>query len=49
MGPMVGYAVTVVIEPSNLAHKQKKDNVRKYREYVASFGAVPKVRVFVGS
>lgn len=35
MGPMVGYAVTVVIEPSNAAHKQ---NARgdDYRRYLAS-------------
>ena len=35
MGPMVGYAVTVVIEPSNPAHKQKGPG-EDYREYVAS-------------
>lgn len=36
MGPMVGYAVTVVIEPSNQAHKQNGSANREYREYVAS-------------
>jgi regulator of RNase E activity RraA len=35
MGPMVGYAVTVVCEPSNRAHKTKVD-VGAYRRYVAS-------------
>jgi 4-hydroxy-4-methyl-2-oxoglutarate aldolase len=37
MGPMVGYAVTVVIEPSNPKHrKTNPDAVRQYRNYVAS-------------
>lgn len=37
MGPMVGYAVTLVIEPSNSAHFAKKNEaIRAYREYVAS-------------
>ncbi|MEM7799886.1 MAG: RraA family protein [Chloroflexota bacterium] len=36
MGPMVGYAVTVVIEPSNKAHKENKTAGRAYAEYVAS-------------
>ena len=35
MGPMVGYAVTVVIEPSNPAHVAKKAG-KAYRQYVAS-------------
>ncbi|MDR1534742.1 MAG: RraA family protein [Planctomycetota bacterium] len=34
MGPMVGYALTVVIEPSNPAHKKAPDAWRRYREYV---------------
>ncbi len=34
MGPMVGYAVTVVIEPSNPAHKSASDAMQYYR-YVA--------------
>ena len=38
MGPMIGRAVTMVIEPSNPAHKQSYD-ARAYREYIAS--AVP--------
>lgn len=36
MGPMVGYAVTVVIEPSQARHKQQNDAGEKYREYVAN-------------
>src|SRR5688572_12776667 len=37
MGPMVGRAVTVVIEPSNIAHKQNSpDNYAHYLRYVAS-------------
>jgi 4-hydroxy-4-methyl-2-oxoglutarate aldolase len=34
MGPMVGYAVTLVIEPSNKTHKTPA-NVAAYRRYVA--------------
>jgi 4-hydroxy-4-methyl-2-oxoglutarate aldolase len=37
MGPMVGYAVTVVIEPGNAAHKQAGAKAwRDYRRYIAS-------------
>ncbi|MCK5694498.1 MAG: RraA family protein [Bacteroidales bacterium] len=37
MGPMVGYAITVVIEPGNREHvKNGPENVKQYREYVAS-------------
>ena len=37
MGPMVGYAVTVVIEPGNAEHpKNNSDAWQQYREYVAS-------------
>ena len=37
MGPMVGYAVTIVIEPSNAAHRAANPNVgAEYRRYVAS-------------
>lgn len=37
MGPMVGYAVTVVIEPGNQAHpKANPDGWIQYREYMAS-------------
>lgn len=36
MGPMVGYAVTVVIEPSNPAHKNQTGAPAEYRRYLAS-------------
>lgn len=37
MGPMVGYAVTVVIEPSQPAHREARpDAWLEYRRYVAS-------------
>ena len=37
MGPMVGYAVTVVIEPSNPQHRKRNPNCwSEYRRYVAS-------------
>lgn len=37
MGPMVGYAVTVVIEPSNKAHRESNPKAgEEYRRYVAS-------------
>lgn len=37
MGPMVGYAVTVVIEPSNKTHREANpDAWNEYRRYVAS-------------
>ncbi|HEY2953273.1 MAG TPA: RraA family protein [Verrucomicrobiae bacterium] len=37
MGPMVGYAVTVVIEPSNPQHRKANPNASvEYRRYVAS-------------
>ncbi len=37
MGPMVGYAVTVVIEPGNPLHAQQNPNAwSEYRRYVAS-------------
>ena len=36
MGPMVGYAVTVIIEPGNPVHKQKANAWAEYREYIAS-------------
>jgi regulator of RNase E activity RraA len=37
MGPMVGYAVTVVIEPSNKAHREANPNAgSEYRRYIAS-------------
>src|SRR5437899_11649633 len=37
MGPMVGYAVTVVCQPSNGAHPRKNPRAwSEYRRYVAS-------------
>jgi regulator of RNase E activity RraA len=37
MGPMVGYAVTVVVEPSNPAHRTAQPNAwAEYRDYIAS-------------
>ena len=43
MGPMVGYAVTVVIEPSNKAHREAKVEAwNEYRRYVAGI-AGPKI------
>ncbi|MBI3119256.1 MAG: RraA family protein, partial [Candidatus Hydrogenedentes bacterium] len=36
MGPMVGYAVTVVCEPSNIVHKQQQNAWSEYRRYIAS-------------
>lgn len=45
MGPMVGYAVTVVIEPGNKEHpKNFPDGWIKYREYIASMPG-PKIVV----
>jgi len=35
MGPMVGYAVTVVIEPSNPSHKRNQNAWSEYRHYIA--------------
>lgn len=37
MGPMVGYAVTVVCEPGNPKHKQDNPNAwSEYRQYIAA-------------
>jgi 4-hydroxy-4-methyl-2-oxoglutarate aldolase len=45
MGPMVGYAVTVVFQPSNPAHRQKNPNAwSQYRAYV---GSVPGPKIVV--
>ena len=44
MGPMVGYAVTVVIEPSNPEHKLNSECNADYRAYVASMPG-PKIVV----
>ena len=45
MGPMAGFAVTIVIEPSNPAHRQEApDAWREYRHYV---GSVPGPKIAV--
>ena len=44
MGPMVGYAITLVVEPSQPHHKKVSDAWERYREYVASVEG-PKVVV----
>lgn len=36
MGPMVGYAVTLIIEPSNVEHRKQARAWEDYRDYVAS-------------
>lgn len=36
MGPMVGRAVTLVVEPSNPAHKRRAEAWDEYRQYVAA-------------
>jgi len=36
MGPMVGRAVTLVIEPSNASHKSQQDAWDAYRQHVAA-------------
>ncbi|NIA31456.1 MAG: RraA family protein [Actinobacteria bacterium] len=57
MGPMIGYAVTVIIQPGNQKHRQNNPNAwSEYRKYVASVPG-PKIVVvrdldkpqFVGS
>ncbi len=46
MGAMVGYAVTVVIQPSNAAHPRNYPNAwNEYRQYVSSAFAGPKIVV----
>ncbi|TKJ34798.1 MAG: dimethylmenaquinone methyltransferase [Planctomycetes bacterium B3_Pla] len=45
MGPMVGYAVTVVVEPSNPEHRKQNPKAwSEYRRYVASLSG-PKIAV----
>ncbi len=45
MGPMVGYAVTLVIEPGNAAHRQTNPKAgEEYRAYIASLPG-PKIIV----
>ena len=45
MGPMVGYAVTVQIQPGNPEHVENNPNAwSEYREYIASIDG-PKIIV----
>ncbi len=45
MGPMIGYAVTVVIEPGNVIHTKNNANAwSEYRKYIASVSG-PKIVV----
>ena len=44
MGPMVGYAVTLIIEPSQASHKQIANAWEEYRRYVAGASG-PKIVV----
>ncbi len=44
MGPMIGYAVTLVIEPSQREHKSRPRAWSEYREYVAGVSG-PKIVV----
>jgi regulator of RNase E activity RraA len=44
MGPMVGYAVTVIIEPGNPEHKKNQNAWSDYRAYIASIPG-PKIVV----
>jgi regulator of RNase E activity RraA len=44
MGPMVGYAVTLVVEPSNPKHKENAAARGEYLKYVASIPG-PKIAV----
>jgi len=44
MGPMVGYAVTLVVEPSNSKHKQNANARGEYLKYLASAPG-PKIAV----
>ena len=45
MGPMIGYAVTVVIEPGNPAHQQNNPNA--FTEYLEYIAAVPGPKIAV--
>jgi 4-hydroxy-4-methyl-2-oxoglutarate aldolase len=44
MGPMIGYAVTVICEPSKKEHTLNSNAGREYREYIASIPG-PKIVV----
>jgi regulator of RNase E activity RraA len=45
MGPMIGYAVTVVIEPSNPGHRKANPNAAA--EYIAHMASVPGPKIVV--
>ncbi len=45
MGPMIGYAVTVAIEPDNPAHQ--KNNPNAYAEYIEYVAAIPGPKIVV--
>ncbi|MCP4398093.1 MAG: RraA family protein [bacterium] len=45
MGPMIGYAVTVAIEPGNPVHQQNNPNA--YTEYLQYAAAVPGPKIIV--
>ncbi len=45
MGPMVGYAMTVVIEPSNPKHRQ--DRPKAWSEYRRYVGSVPGPKIII--
>jgi 4-hydroxy-4-methyl-2-oxoglutarate aldolase len=45
MGPMAGYAITVKIEPGNIAHKQKNGHV--WDNYLAYVASVPGPKIVV--
>jgi regulator of RNase E activity RraA len=43
MGPMAGYAMTVMVEPSNIEHRKQNPKAwSQYRRYIASFSG-PKI------
>lgn len=44
MGPMVGYAVTIVVEPGNPKHKQNASARSEYLKYMASIPG-PKIAI----
>ena len=45
MGPMIGYAVTVVIEPSNPEHPRQNPNV--WNDYFAHIASIPGPKIVV--
>ena len=44
MGPMVGYAVTLIIEPGNPEHKNNLNAWKEYREYI---GSIPGPKIVI--